>query len=283
MSDDRAGLDDVDSRPGSVTSLVRTVLGTHLRDLGGWVAVADLVRLLEALDVPADSTRVAVGRLKTRGVLVAEPRDGRSGYALSGRAASMLERGDTRIFGPGAGPDDGWLLVSFSIPEDRRGDRHQLRRQLAWAGCGTVSSGLWVAPAHRASDVDAVVDGLGLRDHVTTFACREVGTPVPLVDVVRRWWDLDAVAARHLAFLDAHADSPEPSDGRASFVHLARLVDAWRTIPSLDPGLPPHLLPPDWPGTRSLALVATARAHHLPPARAWVRDLVRPSRPTIPR
>ncbi|MFY0408617.1 PaaX family transcriptional regulator C-terminal domain-containing protein [Solicola sp. PLA-1-18] len=277
MSDDRAGLDDVDSRPGSVTSLVRTVLGTHLRDLGGWVAVADLVRLLEALDVPADSTRVAVGRLKSRGVLAAEARDGRSGYALTGHTAAMLDRGDARIFGPGASDGDGWLLVSFSIPEERRGDRHQLRRRLAWAGCGTVSSGLWVAPAHRADDVAAVVDGLGLRDHVTTFACQEVDAPVPLPDAVRSWWDLDAVADRHRAFLDEHASAVDPADGRDAFVHLTRLVDAWRAIPYVDPGLQPRLLPGDWPGTRSAALVADARARHLPPARAWVRDVVRPT------
>lgn len=270
-------LDDVDSRPGSVTSLVRTVLGLHLRELGGWIPVAGLVRLLEALDVPADRSRVAVGRLKTRGVLAAATRDGRSGYALTPRAEAMLERGDERIFGATSPRPAGWLLVSFSVPEERRGERHQLRRRLAWAGCGTVSPGLWITPAHRARDVAEAVAAVGLEQHVTTFACAEVTGPRPLADAVGEWWDLDALAAQHRAFLQEHDRRDAAADGRSAFVRLVRLVDAWRPIPYADPGLPLDLLPHGWPGRRSAEVVADAPARHLAAAHAWVRESVRPA------
>lgn len=60
-------LDDFDSRPGSATSLIRTVLGAYVRDLGGWVAIADFVGLMQAVGIPSESTRIAVTRLKKRG------------------------------------------------------------------------------------------------------------------------------------------------------------------------------------------------------------------------
>ncbi|GAB6937239.1 hypothetical protein ACQP60_09890 [Isoptericola variabilis] len=41
-------LDDQDARPGSATSVLRTVVGLYARDLGGRLAAADLVALLGA-------------------------------------------------------------------------------------------------------------------------------------------------------------------------------------------------------------------------------------------
>ena len=57
-------LDDMDSRPGSTTSLLRTIVGLYLRRLGGWIAIADLLRLMGELGVTAPNARTAVVRLK---------------------------------------------------------------------------------------------------------------------------------------------------------------------------------------------------------------------------
>ena len=133
-------LDDLDSRPGSATSLLRTVVGLHLRELGGWVAVADLVGLLDAAGVSPPGARGAISRVKAKGLLVAESMDGRPGYRLAPGADVMLARGDRRIFSyRQQADDDPWLLVSYSIPERHRDARHQLRRHLAGIGCGTVA------------------------------------------------------------------------------------------------------------------------------------------------
>jgi len=32
-----------------------------------------------------------------------------------------------------------------------------------------------------------------------------------------------------------------------------QLIDRWRVLPYIDPGLPPSMLPADWPGRRSIA------------------------------
>ncbi|WP_435737363.1 PaaX family transcriptional regulator C-terminal domain-containing protein [Cellulosimicrobium sp. PMB13] len=288
---DTVVLDDLDARPGSATSLLRTVVGLYLRDLGGWVAVADLVALLDAVGVPSAAARSAISRVKAKGLLVAADVGGRPGYRLAPGADAMLARGDRRIFAyRQQADDDAWLLVSFSVPEDRRAARHQLRRHLAGIGCGTVADALWICPAHLAGEVEQILDHLDLRDAATLFVTGTPQTHGTFADAAARWWDLDRIAALHRRFLARHegassrhvpdgarspvpdgARSPVPdgarspvSDGARSpvaatspsdaFARWVRAVDDWRTVPYVDPGLPPSALPADWPGTASVAL-----------------------------
>ncbi|GAB4084892.1 PaaX family transcriptional regulator C-terminal domain-containing protein [Myceligenerans cantabricum] len=258
-------LDDLESRPGSATSLLRTVVGATLRDQGGWMPVSATVTLMSELGVPATRTRTALGRVKAKGLLVAEPRDGVAGYAVAPAARDMLARGDQRIFGArGAGDDAGrWCLVSWSVPEEKRDLRHRLRRRLAMIGCGSVSSGLWICPERLADEVALVLDELGMTGRATIFLASEIRYPGGPAAAVARWWDLPALRELHDRFLEGHAEpiarlldegpQPEPADAFRTWI---RALDAWRLVPYRDPGLPPSLLPPDWPGARSADLFA---------------------------
>jgi phenylacetic acid degradation operon negative regulatory protein len=280
-------LDDVDSRPGSTTSLLRTVIGLYLRDAGGWLPASALLRLLAALEVPSAVTRTALSRLKKKAVLEQEARDGVAGYRLTAAAESMLSRGDERIFAPQAMADgDPWCLVSFTVPEGEREKRHQLRRRLHWTGCGTVAPGLWIAPAFRRAEIDEVLAELGLRAQATLFI---TDTPLPggdLRDAAAQWWDLDVVAALHRGFLAdfeelaAHAAEsgqsgssarPSGADALAAYV---RCIDSWRVIPYLDPGLPENCLPRDWPGHRSAEAFREVGRAFSGAAAAYVRECV---------
>ncbi|QYB05799.1 regulator [Rhodococcus sp. USK10] len=270
-------LDDFDSRPGSATSLIRTVLGAYVRDVGGWVAIADFVEVMQAVGIPPESTRIAVARLKKKGVLRPRARDGRSGYEVTEQAESMFTRGDPRIFGFRQMADtDPWRLISFTIPESQRAARHQLRRRLGWIGCGTVSPGLWIAPEHLATEVGDIVDALGLSEYVTTFVSTSVFAPDSMGDAAARWWDLGGIAARHRDFLDHHRvalSAPEEVSPRDAFVRFVPLLDEWRIIPYIDPGLPGAMLPADWPGADSVHLFASARDRYLAGSRDWVRSV----------
>jgi len=271
-------LDDLDARPGSATSLLRTVVGLYARDLGGRLAAGGLVALLGAAGVAPGAARSAVSRAKAKGLLDAEDVGGRAGYRLAAGTAAMLERGDRRIFGyRQQREDDPWCLVSFSIPEERRDARHQLRRHLAGLGCGTVATGLWICPGHLVDEVEGVLDGLGLRDAATVFVAGPPRVAGSLADAVARWWDLDGLAARHRDFLAAHPDpgaagtDPEPAE---AFARWVRAVDDWRPLPYADPGLPAAVLPPDWPGTAGVARFAAVRAAYAGAAAAHVRAVV---------
>ncbi|WP_194836892.1 PaaX family transcriptional regulator C-terminal domain-containing protein [Nocardia sp. XZ_19_369] len=272
-----AVLDDIDSRPGSATSLARTVLGAYVRDLGGWLAIADFSALLAGLGVPEQSTRTAVTRLKSKGVLDAESRDGRSGYRITAAAEAMYSRGDPRIFGFRQMADgDAWHLISFGIPESQRAARHQLRRRLSSIGCGTVSAGLWICPEYLAAEAATIVTALALDDYVTSFRATDLTVPGTLRAAAAQWWDLPTLAERHRAFLAHHGDilTLDNLTDRQAFEYFVPLLDEWRIIPYLDPGLPAPMLPPDWPGPASVRLFAEAQQRCLAPSRRWVRSSI---------
>jgi phenylacetic acid degradation operon negative regulatory protein len=268
-------LDDFDARPGSATSLLRTIIGAHLRTVGGWISIADLITLMGAVGVSAVSARSAVLRVKTKGLLSAETVDGQPGYRLNTEAVPMLERGDRRIYSfRQQGDDDPWCLISYSIPETQRDARHQLRRRLGWIGCGTVATGLWICPAFLANEVEEILGDLGLRDTATLFIASELrvaGTPA---QAAAKWWDLDRLATRHRAFLARHTDATSFGSPQEAFSRYIRALDDWRIIPYLDPGLPPQALPADWPGFDSVALFGRLTTTLAAPSAAYVRSVI---------
>lgn len=272
-----AVLDDLDSRPGSATSLLRTVVGSTMRECGGWMSTAALVRLMGAVDVSPSRTRTALSRVRARGLLEGERRDGAAGYALAAAALPMLLRGDRRIHHPRSmDVGDPWCLISFSLPEQERDLRHRLRRRLSWIGCGIVTGALWIAPATLADEVDLIVADLGLEGRLTVFIASEIRGVTEPREAMARWWDLDAIRRLHDAFLTqashAGADQPDLSP-RDAFRAWTTVLDAWRPIPYLDPGLPVEWLPEDWPGHRSISLFLHARDRLSSRAAAYARSL----------
>jgi phenylacetic acid degradation operon negative regulatory protein len=251
-------LDDMDSRPGSTTSLLRTIVGLYLRRVGGWISIADLIELMEQLDVPAPRTRTAVVRLKKKDLLIPKTVDKVIGYALNPEAVEMLGKGDRRIFSARhMQPDDAWCVISFSVPEELRHLRYQLRRRLYWIGCGLVSPALWICPDFLADEVEDILDDLDIRQHATLFRAERPRVSGELTTAIAEWWDLDALQEMHHEFLAA-IDGLMPESGDDSettpavaFARYIRGVDAWRVIPYVDPGLPFELLPAGWPGEQT--------------------------------
>ncbi|WEV24883.1 PaaX family transcriptional regulator [Streptomyces sp. 71268] len=154
-----------------------------------------------------------------------------------------------------------WLLAVFSVPEHERNKRHLLRSRLARLGFGTAAPGVWIAPAHLYEETRHTLRRLGLDGYVDLFRGAHAGFEAT-ADAVRRWWDLEALAARHHAFLATHEPvlrrwsrrtTVPPADAYRDYL-LA--LDSWRALPYADPGLPPALLPRDWPGERSARVFA---------------------------
>jgi phenylacetic acid degradation operon negative regulatory protein len=247
------------------------------------MATRHIIAFMEALGVTAAVTRTALSRLKKKEILVPELRDGVPGFAVTEGAASMLARGDRRIFNPRLmSPADRWCLVSFSIPETEREKRHQLRRRLHWIGCGTVAAGLWICPDSLREEVEEILADLELRCMATVFV-----TDTPLVggslrDAASAWWDLDAVAELHRDFIRHHGSASDDG-GRGNgadrapalaeaFARYVRCIDRWRIIPYLDPGLPAEFLPADWPGMAGIALFERLVAAHSGPSADFVRE-----------
>jgi phenylacetic acid degradation operon negative regulatory protein len=248
-------------------SLILDVYGRYSAQFGGWIAVGDLVRMMELLDVDEQAVRSAVSRMTRRGLLEPEVRGKVRGYRTTAEADELLADGDRRIYASmePASLADGWVLVSFSMPESDRDKRHVLRSKLMWHGMGNLSSGLWIGPARLLDDVSATLVAEGFADYADVFRADYAGLG-EVADLVRTSWDLDALAASYQAFLGDQQPIRKrlrgrpPKDDSVAFALYTRALHEWRKFPYLDPGLPAELLPGDWPGRPAAELFAELRS-----------------------
>jgi phenylacetic acid degradation operon negative regulatory protein len=256
---------------------VLTIVGLYLRRIGGWISTAGLVRLADEAGSPGPLTRTAIARLKKRGILAATRHDGLAGYALRPEAVRMLERGDRRIFAPrNMTPDAAWCLISFSLPEDQRQARHQLRRRLSWIGCGLVAPALWICPDFLSDEVEEILRDLGIRHAATVFRTELPRVGGRIEEAIAQWWDLPSIDALHRDFIKTMDGlmPTAPADSAEAFRAYVTGIDAWRIIPYLDPGLPLAYLPADWPGRESTALFTAFSDRLAEPAWRHVRSVV---------
>jgi phenylacetic acid degradation operon negative regulatory protein len=212
---------------------------------------------MAALGVDEPAVRSSISRLKRRGLLIARQVDGSAGYALSDQARTILIQGDRRIFErPRAEATDGWLLAVFSVPEAERDKRHQLRSRLTWLGFGTVSSGVWIAPAHLESEARDSLESGDLTKYVDLFRAEYVAFR-PQREQVAAWWDLASLERMYDDFTQRYRPTvarwrrTRRQDDAAAFADYIDVLTHWRRLPFLDPGLPPDLLPRGWRGSEA--------------------------------
>lgn len=263
-------------------SLIFDVYGAFVRQLDGWIAIADLVRLMEGLGVDEQAVRSSVSRFTRKRLLERESRDGQVGYALSEHALRILEEGDSRIYQrlEPASVEDGWALATFSVPEEVRADRHQLRSRLTWLGFGNLGAGLWIAPRRVLERTIEMVEELGLQRHVSLFEAHYRAFD-DLQALVERCWDVTHMREVYSAYLDEFEPvlkrwkEREPdADPGAAFADYVAALHEWRKLPYLDPGLPPELLPDGWEGTGAANLFAELRTTLEGPAGRHVESVV---------
>jgi len=169
--------------PGAVAQrpprLLLTLLGDYWWQRTEPLPSAAIVALLAEFGVSDSAARAALSRLTRNGLLVTS-RNGRRTYVqLSTRAADVLDDGARRIFSFGGRPspwDGMWSLVAFSIPEEHRSARDELRKALRWLGFAPLYDGLWVSPRDHAGEVIGRLNELGIT---TATAFRATALPLP--------------------------------------------------------------------------------------------------------
>lgn len=225
--------------------------------------MAALIRLLGDLGVGEQAVRSSISRLKRRGSLNSSRRNGAAGYSPSPELQQALLEGDHRIFGRNrATVDDGWVTAIFSVPEEQRKKRHELRSALAGHGFGIMAPGVWIAPGTIADETPEMLRRRSLHGYVTLVRGQLLTadpTTDNLANLVGQWWNLAELSAQYQEFIDiydalaAELDRGATSD-RGAFSAYVPMVTAWRRLPYLDPGLPLKLLPAPWPGARATEL-----------------------------
>jgi len=191
-------------------------------------------------------------------------------------ARAILDEGDRRIFERRrASAPEGWLLAVFSVPEEERQKRHQLRSRLAWLGFGTVAAGVWIAPEHLLDETRDALSRQGLADYVDLFRADHAAFGDQRLKVAQ-WWDLERLGALYDEFLGryqpvlARYRRRQNVDERAAFADYLSALTDWRRLPFLDPGLAPELLPSRWPGVRAAATFFELQSRLAGPAHRFV-------------
>jgi phenylacetic acid degradation operon negative regulatory protein len=231
--------------------LLTTLLGDYWAGRSEHLPSAALVALLGEFDVGATAARAALNRLARRGVLVSSRVGRNSYYGFAPGAAETLLAGAYEFvsFGRGDQSWDGqWTLALLSLNERERDLRYSVRSRLRWLGFAPLYDGTWVSPRPVAAEARQELDDLGIRDVTIFRAVEQPRSARAPIDA----WDLGEVAATYADFIATYGplrDQVRGGDVSAGQALLARtrIMDSWRSFPSIDPDLPANLLPREWP------------------------------------
>jgi ring-1,2-phenylacetyl-CoA epoxidase subunit PaaA len=239
---------------GSARALTLTVLGDLVLPTGGRAWLGALGAVLSELRISPESTRQALRRVAAQGLVEAERHGRLAAYHLTPVGRRRLEEAADRIYLRRSHAWDGrWRMLTYAFAEDERSSREALRRELAWMGYGSLSSGVLICPWDLGARLDATLAKHGIAGSVETFTSRLDGDDRELA---ARAYDLRELHAAHRAFVDdlepqlASLDVGALDDTEA-LVRRLELVHRWRRFLFLDPGLPRELVPTDWLGERA--------------------------------
>jgi phenylacetic acid degradation operon negative regulatory protein len=248
--------DFLDQHPTRANSLIITVYGDFIAPHGGTVWLGSFIRLVRPLGLNERMVRTSVYRLSQEKWLVSEQLGRKSYYSLTTSGRRRFEHAYRRIY---VAPQDTWSgqWQLVMIPSSMAGtQRDALRKELAWAGYGALGSGIL---AHPSADTDALLDILqetGAHDKVVAMKAVNITalTSKPLQELVHDCWNLEALSAKYLAFVDLFRPvlrtmrAASSLDPEQCFLVQTLLMHDFRRALLHDPQLPSQLLPANWSG-----------------------------------
>lgn len=167
------------------------------------------------------------------------------------------------------GWDGKFRLLTFTIPEERRRDRDDLRIWLRENGFGMLHSSVWILPHDLHHEQIHWLENRGYVPYVLFFTADQVRF-ANATEIFRKAWDLGAVRKLHLEFI---ADKKRRVHRfliairgmeEASWEGLIRwmirdLDESYAEVFHADPFLPREFLPRPWPGNTARALYRRLR------------------------
>lgn len=237
-------------------TLLLTLFGDHVLGRGAAVSTGGVLAVLGRLGIGEHTTRATLARMSRRGLLRTVRRGRQAFLALTEHGTTVLRDGQRRLDGDIVERhwDGRWTLLTFSVPETRRADRHALRTRLGWLGFGTLRSGLWVSTS--ATDVAPALAELDLLEHAEVFRAEAFMWTDP-ARVAREAWNLTELATGYAEFL--HRWEGGTAENLDALCRRIQLGAEWLLLIRHDPVLPLALLPKDWPGVRAATVFHTLR------------------------
>lgn len=247
----------------NVQSMIFTIYGDYIHHYGNKIWTGSLIRLMKEFGYNEQSVRVAVSRMAKQGWLESEKQGNKSYYYLTPRGEARIKEAGKRIFKLKPDEWDGkWRMLMYTIPEENRHIRDELRKELLWSGFGSFSNGCWISPNDLAKEVRVLIEKYEIQSNVDLFLAEYMGLETNQ-KLVQKSWELDEVEEKYEAFIAEYSQKfivhqSMIAKGQLTdadcFVERAYLVHEYRKFLFIDPGLPLELLPEVWKGNHAALL-----------------------------
>ncbi|WP_027409084.1 phenylacetic acid degradation operon negative regulatory protein PaaX [Anoxybacteroides tepidamans] len=244
-------------------SMIFTIYGDYIRHYGNQIWIGSLIRLLKEFGHNDQAVRAAISRMSKQGWVQAEKKGNKSYYSLTPRGVKRMDEAAKRIYKIRPEKWDGkWRIFVYTIPEEKRSLRDELRKELVWSGFGTISNSSWISPNNLEKQVYDLIDKYQIAPYVDFFIAEYDG-PHTNERLVEKCWDLKAINEKYEEFISVYSQKyiidknkiqrGEMSDAEC-FVERTKLVHEYRKFLFIDPGLPEELLPKEWMGSHAASL-----------------------------
>lgn len=237
--------------------MIFTLFGDYIRHYDNVIWIGSLIRLLQEFGHNEQAVRAAISRMSKQGWVQANKIGNKSYYSLTERGQARMEEASKRIYKTEHPSWDGqWRMLVYTIPENKRHLRDELRKELVWSGFGMLANSCWITPNPLEVQVNRLIEKYDIGEYVTFFNASYEGMEKEAF-LVEKCWDLDDVNKRYQRFIQEYSqkyvidktkiEKGELSDG-SCFVKSALLVHQYRKFLFIDPNLPQELLPEQWLG-----------------------------------
>ncbi|WP_404359043.1 phenylacetic acid degradation operon negative regulatory protein PaaX [Cytobacillus firmus] len=244
-------------------SMIFTLYGDYISHYGSKIWIGSLIKLLSEFGHNDQSVRAAISRMNKQGWVSAEKIGNKSYYSLTPRGQKRIEEAAKRIFKLKPEKWDGeWRILMYTIPEEIRNVRDELRKELVWSGFGSMSSSCWISANNLEKQVFDLIEKYDIANYVDFFIARYAG-PHKNIEIVEKSWNLTEINERYQEFISQYSqkyiiDKNKILKGNMTdaecFVERTKLVHEYRKFLFVDPGLPEELLPDKWLGSHAAAL-----------------------------
>ncbi|QED47682.1 phenylacetic acid degradation operon negative regulatory protein PaaX [Cytobacillus dafuensis] len=244
-------------------SMIFTLYGDYISHYGSKIWIGSLIRLLSEFGHNDQSVRAAISRMNKQGWVQSEKIGNKSYYSLTTRGQKRIDEAAKRIFKLMPEKWDGqWRILMYTIPEEIRNVRDELRKELVWSGFGSLSNSCWISANNLEKQVFDLIEKYDIHNYVDFFISKYAG-PHENIRLVEKSWNLEEINGKYQEFISEYSqkyiiDKNKIQKGQMSdaecFVERTKLVHEYRKFLFVDPGLPEELLPEKWLGSHASAL-----------------------------
>jgi phenylacetic acid degradation operon negative regulatory protein len=244
----------------NLNTSIFALYGQYVLPRGGEIWLSTLIRAMATLGFSEAAVRSTALRLKKKGYLQSRRPGRRSLYWLTDTGLNRLNLGGFRFsISPDSDWDGRWIVVIYSIPEERRERRDALRNVLNWWGFGMLAPGTWISTRPLPPEAESEWRELGVWKYVNVFGSEYLGPSDPSTVVARAFPQLPTLADQYKDYITECESvlrrfEAGLLDDEECFACRLRSISGFVPIILEDPALPASLLPEDWPRPKAQLL-----------------------------